>query len=185
VTGSVTRLLFNGVEARILAQSDGRVRAIVPFELTGQTVDVQVESQGIASEPITLAVLPDRLGVFSADQSGTGQAAIVNEDGNLNDPSHPAQPGSVISIYATGGSVNAVAISNDIKAYPEVDGGAEDYRYYAPILNSSSTDGLLQIIVRVPLGVPPGSAVPLHVMSSGIPVEQLLTVAIGSDSSMR
>jgi hypothetical protein len=55
---------------------------------------------------------------------------------SLNSPADPARPGSVISIYGTGGSTNAVrvAISNEIIAFLEVDGGVEDYRYYAPVL---------------------------------------------------
>ena len=182
VTGEVTRLLFNGAPGSILAASEQRITALVPFELAGRNlVNVQVESHGIVSEAVTLPVLPERLGIFSADRSGNGQAAIVNEDGTVNGPANPARPGSAISIYATGGAPDAVAvaISDEMKAYPEVDGGAEDYRYYAPILDASAADGLLQINLRVPEGVLPGSAVPLHIRSGSVPVEQLLTIAIG------
>jgi uncharacterized protein (TIGR03437 family) len=87
----------------------------------------------------------------------------------------------MISIYGTGGSANAVrvAISNEIIAFPEVDGGGEDYRYYAPILYAGPGGGVLQINLRVPSGVPAGGAVPLHIMSGGVGIEQLLTIAIG------
>jgi uncharacterized protein (TIGR03437 family) len=182
VSGRVTRLLFNGLPAPIFAASDESLTALVPFELAGQAaVQVQVESEGIVSDPVTLPVFSDRLGVFSADRSGNGQAAVVNEDGSLNSPSHPALRGSVISLYATGGAANAVAvaISNEIKAFPEVDGGAEDYRYYAPILYAGASGWLIQINVRVPASVPPGSAVPLHIMAGGVPIEQSPTIAIG------
>ena len=73
----------------------------------------------------------------------------------------------------------AAAQQVEIIAFPEVDGGAEDYRYYAPILYGSPGGGLLQINLRVPSGVPSGSAVPLHIMSGGVRIEQLLTIAVG------
>ncbi len=182
ISRRVTRLLFNGLPAPIFAASDESLTALVPFELAGQAaVQVEVESERIAFDPVTLPVFSDGLGVFSADRSGNGQAAVVNENGSLNSPSHPALLGSVISLYATGTAANAVAvaISNEIKASPEVDGGAEDYRYYAPILYVGAAGGLIQINVRVPAGVPSRSAVPLHILAGGVPIEQSLTIAIG------
>ena len=182
VAGDVARLLFNGVPAPILVASEERITAVVPLELAGQTtVDIRVESRDAASEAVTLPVLPERLGFFSADRSGDGQAAIVNEDGSLNRPDHPARPGSVISIFGTGGSAHAVrvAISSEIIAFPEVDGGEEDFRYYAPILYVGPGGGVLQINMRVPSGVPSGGAVPLHIISGGMRIEQSLTIAIG------
>ena len=41
-------------------------------------------------------------GLFTADSSGSGQGAIVNQDGSINTPANPASAGSVVSIYGTG-----------------------------------------------------------------------------------
>ena len=200
-----TRVLFNSVAAPLLAVSDQRISAAVPFEVDGEaSVDVRVEYQGVASDAVTVPVLANRLGIFSLDSSGQGQAAIVNEDGSINSPAHPAPPGSVVTISGTGGgamdpagadgliaveplpkltSTVTLAISNDIIAYPEVDGGEEDYRYYAPVLFAGAvpglTTGLLQIKVQIPLGVKPASAVPLHIRMGWPEIEQSLTIAIG------
>ena len=182
VTGEVTRLLFNGVTAPVLSATETRLTAVVPPDLAvGTTVDIRAESGDDVSEPVRLPVLPERLGVFSADGSGNGQAAIINEDGSPNSPAHPAMPGSSISVFGTGSSANdvRVAISNEIIAFPEVDGGAEDYRYYAPITSTSSAGGVLEINLRLPSGVPSGSTVPLHIMAGGVRIEQFLTMAIG------
>lgn len=200
------RILFNGVPAPLLYVSEQKSSAIVPHDVADRTsVDVQVEYQGIRSDAVTIPVLANRPGIFTTDSSGKGQAAIVNEDGSLNSPSNPAPPGSIVSIYATGGGATdppgedgrivggalprlksrvAVAISDNIIAYPEVDGGSEDYRYYAQILyaggSPGSVEGLVQINARVPAGVPPGSAVPLHITIGDSPeIEQSLTIAIG------
>ena len=40
-------------------------------------------------------------GIFTMDQSGTGQGAILNQDGTVNGPGNPAAKGSVVSIFAT------------------------------------------------------------------------------------
>ncbi|MGH9660181.1 MAG: hypothetical protein ACRD96_16650, partial [Bryobacteraceae bacterium] len=199
------RILFNGVPAPLLYVSEQRSSAIVPYDVAGRpSVDVQVEYQGIRSDAVRIPVLANRPGIFTFDSSGKGQAAIVNEDGSVNSPSNPAPPGSVVAIYATGGGATdppgvdgvivggplprlksrvAVAISNNIIAYPEVDGGSEDYRYYAQILYAGgvpgSVAGLVQINARVPAGVPPGSAVPLHIITDWSKIEQSLTIAIG------
>jgi uncharacterized protein (TIGR03437 family) len=41
-------------------------------------------------------------GVFTLDGSGTGQAAVLNQDGSVNSSANPAAHGSVISVFMTG-----------------------------------------------------------------------------------
>ena len=41
-------------------------------------------------------------GVFTANQSGSGQAAVLNQDFTVNSSSNPAPAGSIVSIYGTG-----------------------------------------------------------------------------------
>src|SRR5205807_6910716 len=41
-------------------------------------------------------------GLFTISQNGTGQGAIVNQDGTVNAASNPAAKGTVISLYGTG-----------------------------------------------------------------------------------
>ena len=40
--------------------------------------------------------------MFAADGSGTGQAAALNQDGTVNSPANPAQPGSIVSLFGNG-----------------------------------------------------------------------------------
>jgi uncharacterized protein (TIGR03437 family) len=106
-----TRIWFNDVPAPLVYVSDQQSTAIVPYAAAGQpSVDVQVEYQGVRSDPVRVPVLASRPGIFSVDASGQGQGAILNEDGSPNSPANPAQRGSVISIFGTGGGEAAPGV---------------------------------------------------------------------------
>src|SRR5262249_28054624 len=94
--------------------SDGQTTAIAPQGIRDSgTVSVQVEYKGVASQPVSLPVLPVRPGIFTVNRSGTNQAVIINSDGSLNSTSNPAQRGSVVSLYATGGGLAAPSVADD------------------------------------------------------------------------
>jgi hypothetical protein len=49
-----------------------------------------------------MPVLPARLGIFTLDGSGRGQAIVLNDDGSLNTAENPAKQGSIIVLFVTG-----------------------------------------------------------------------------------
>jgi uncharacterized protein (TIGR03437 family) len=49
-----------------------------------------------------LPVWPAVTGLFTADGSGHGQLAALNQDGTVNSSTNPAKPGSVVAVYMTG-----------------------------------------------------------------------------------
>ena len=56
-----TRIWFNDVAAPLMYVSDQQSSAIVPYEVAGLvSVDVQVEYNGVRSDPVTLPVLASR-----------------------------------------------------------------------------------------------------------------------------
>ena len=59
-------------------------------------------SQEIEVAAVAPGYPPVGPGIFSADASGSGQAAAFNQDGTANGPDHPAPAGSVVGLYATG-----------------------------------------------------------------------------------
>jgi uncharacterized protein (TIGR03437 family) len=63
---------------------------------------VTVQSGGATSNAVLAPVAVTSPGLFSVDHSGRGQGLIVNQDGSMNGPDHPAQPGDKITIFATG-----------------------------------------------------------------------------------
>jgi uncharacterized protein (TIGR03437 family) len=98
-----TQVLFDGIPAPLLFVSSDKINTIVPYEVFGhQSTSVQVEVSGANTNPVSLQVANTSPAIFTMDGSGSGQAAIINQDGSSNSATHPAARGSVISIFGTG-----------------------------------------------------------------------------------
>jgi uncharacterized protein (TIGR03437 family) len=119
-----------------------------------------------------------------------GQAAAVNQDNTINSAAHPAAPGSVISLYATGegattpGGIDGKPVSAPLplpSALVTVTIGgqtvAPDYAGGAP----GEIAGVMQINVRIPANLAPGTAVPVTVQVPGYASSQPgVTIAVGN-----
>jgi uncharacterized protein (TIGR03437 family) len=114
------QVMFDTYAGTPLYVADDQINVIVPYEIAGQTVThLTVISHGMVSASFTLAVAETAPGVFTLDESGSGQAVVANLSGStagsLNGPSSgimidgtlvatkPADAGSLILIFATGG----------------------------------------------------------------------------------
>jgi uncharacterized protein (TIGR03437 family) len=137
-------------------------------------------------------------GIFTANQAGTGQAAVLNQDFTVNSSTNPAPAGSVISIYGTGqGQVSPAVIdgsaagssplSNTI-AVPTSNAGTclNSQPSMCVAVGSGFGDvkysglapgfiGLWQINVLVPSGAT--GAVPVRVVINGTP-SNTVTIAV-------
>jgi uncharacterized protein (TIGR03437 family) len=165
-----TRVLFNGYPSPMVYAVAGQVAAIVPYEVAGQaSALVQVEYQGIQSPAVSVPVALVTPAVFTADSSGQGQAAVLNQDYSLNSAANPAPSGSYCALYATGaGQTNPPGIDGQIShapyPLPELPvtvtvGGvpaAVQYAGAAP----GEVAGVLQINFQIPMGVA-GGQVPI------------------------
>jgi uncharacterized protein (TIGR03437 family) len=169
-----TRVLFDGLPAPLLYTTQNQVCAIVPYAIDGHSqTSLQVEYLGSRSAPLVLTVSKTAPGIFTMNQSGTGQGAILNQDGTVNGPGNPAAKGSVVSIFATGEGQTAP---------PGLDGsivGASNLRYpvlpvavsmrgqNADILYAGSAAdqvaGLFQANVRVPTSIAPDDSAPVTI----------------------
>jgi uncharacterized protein (TIGR03437 family) len=181
----VRKVLFNGVAGPVLYATPGQVGAVAPYEVAGGSQQVVVQSAGAASAPVAVAVAPTAPGVFTADGSGRGQAAAVNQDGTQNSTAAPAAAGSVLSLYATGegqtlpagvdGKLGASPLPQPVAAVTATIGGvAAQVRYAggAPGLIA----GVMQVNVVVPAGVSRTAAVVLTV--GGVASQGGVTVAV-------
>ncbi|HEY1757878.1 MAG TPA: PQQ-binding-like beta-propeller repeat protein [Bryobacteraceae bacterium] len=191
------RILFDGEPAPLVYVSGQQSSAIVPNDVAGKSnVRVQVEYNGVQSSAVAVPVFDSRLGVFSFGPGGTGQAAVINEDGTVNSSFNPAAPGSNISIYATGGGLAKPAdVDNQITGpnpspFPtsvyvrlDSDGSCDAPYFEAQVMYyggaPQSVPGLVQINAQLPFDVPVGDAVPLYLgLYPNATVEQTVTIAI-------
>ena len=91
---------FNGVPGPLLYVQDGQINAIAPWALPASgNVNICVIYNGVTTNCIARPALSSHPGVFTVD--GT-YAAALNQDGSVNSAANPAQPGSTVSIFATG-----------------------------------------------------------------------------------
>jgi uncharacterized protein (TIGR03437 family) len=90
---------INGTPVPLLYVSDWQVNAVTPLYLSGITARVHVRFNGADTADFVAAVVAAIPEVF---QRGDGTAAAINQDGSVNSAEHPAPPGSVVAIWATG-----------------------------------------------------------------------------------
>ncbi len=178
-----TRVLFNGIPAPLLYVSATQIGAIVPYSIASSaTVDIEVERLGVRSTRLTQPVAAVRPGIFSIDGSGTGQAAIVNEDGTINSPDNPAPRGSTVSLYATGEGLRDPEGAADVIVTTELPRPREGVSVWFENPEEPGTvattevsyaggapgvSGLLQVNFRAPTWVAPGKGVPLYLNIGG------------------
>jgi uncharacterized protein (TIGR03437 family) len=168
------RVLFDGVPAPLISASAGQVTAMVPYGVAGSSrTEVVVENNGTVSAALTIPVADSVPAFFTADGSGNGPGAILNEDRSLNSASNPAARGSVVALYGTGaGQTDPAGVDGllAVEALPltllhvsvTIDGKAAQVLYAgaAPGLVA----GIVQVNIRVPDGIRSGAVpVVLHV----------------------
>jgi uncharacterized protein (TIGR03437 family) len=109
-----TQVLFDGIAAPLIYVSAGQVGAVVPYEVSGST-QVQVKSSSGTSNTVTLSVADTVPGFFTKGSTGSGQGAIINQDGTVNSDANPASGGDIVLIYGTGeGQTNPMGIDGSV-----------------------------------------------------------------------
>ncbi len=193
-----TTVSFDGNPAPMIYSSATQVAAIVPYEeAIGNTANVTLKYQG-QTLTTTALVAGEVPGLFTANASGSGQAAALNQDGiTLNSPAHPAPVGSYISIFATGaglmtspgnvdGQIATGSAANlpvpvqQIKATVAGVPAVVSYAGAAPGLVA----GLLQLNLQIPRvsiqrGAPPIS-VPVEFFVAGLPSQTSVTIYVSA-----
>ena len=96
-----TSILFGGTPAPLLYASDAQVNAAVPFAAAGN-LTLEIERHGTRTTAWVLPVVPATPGILTADGTGRGLAATLNEDGSVNSFWNRAPRGSIIVFFATG-----------------------------------------------------------------------------------
>jgi uncharacterized protein (TIGR03437 family) len=99
-----TAVSFNGYAGYVTYASSGQVNVLVPNgSFQGGTLSVQINNQGLFSNPVTVPIISASPGIFTLDSSGTGAAIVTNPNGTINSASNPAHRGDEVAFWATGG----------------------------------------------------------------------------------
>jgi trimeric autotransporter adhesin len=166
-----TSVYFNGSLGRVLYASSTQVAAIVPFGLSGTSAQVYVSYQGETSAPLNVSVAPAAPALFTANSSGTGQAAAVNASGSYNSAGAPANAGQYVFLYGTGfGQTNPPGDDGEFTVAPPLgvlplvvlpvtvtigsQTAVSNYAGGAPGI----VQGVIQVNAQIPSGLPAGNA---------------------------
>jgi uncharacterized protein (TIGR03437 family) len=99
------KVTVNGIPAPIFRLNKTRIDFMVPMSAPSSgTAEflVQRDSTGEIVGTVTYTMAESNPGFFTANATGTGQAAAVNEDGTVNGPGNCVGRGHIISFYLTG-----------------------------------------------------------------------------------
>jgi uncharacterized protein (TIGR03437 family) len=133
-----TRLTVAGKPALILYAKDAQINAQLPVDIPVGELDLKIFDDTDTLD-YRVNVTPVAPGLFTAG-SGRGQAAAGNEDGSPNAAANPAQPGSVITLYATG-------IPAGARVDVEIGSQAAEVLY---VTSAAGAPGVRQVAARIP-----------------------------------
>lgn len=161
------RVEMNGTAAPIIAVAPGQVNAIVPYSLTsGGRARIEIQREGRKLGEATADIAEAAPALFTANSSGAGPAAALNQDSSYNSSAQPAAPGEVVVLFGTGnGALDpAPAADGSIAGAPlarprlpvsvEIGGRPARVVYAGP--TPGAVYGLLQINAEVPAGTASG-----------------------------
>jgi len=110
----------NGVPAPMFYAQPGQLGIQIPFELAGaNSAQVVVDVLGQTSTPRTIFLGPAAPGIFTVNQQGTGQGAILIANSDIlvapagsipQRTSRPARRGEIVTIFLTGLGVTSPAL---------------------------------------------------------------------------
>ncbi len=180
-------VVIGGIQAPLLFVAPDQINLQLPEEIRGlNSVPVTIYSSGVPGNTLLLTLTSQNPGIFSADRSGTGLGAVLNQNGSANGPGNPERIGNVLQIYATGlGESNPpVATGAGAPGNPPsnhlsppqvtIDGKAAFVAFSG---RAPNWVGLDQINVVIPHGVTTGEPVPL-IFSIGGNTSNTVTVYV-------
>jgi len=99
-----TQVTFNGVPGPMIFTYTGQLAVVAPYSIAGQsTVNVVVSYLGVPTSSMQFKVVPANPGLFTLDNSGKGDAAIIRyPDAAVINASNPAAAGDVLELYGEG-----------------------------------------------------------------------------------
>jgi uncharacterized protein (TIGR03437 family) len=165
-----TKVLFDGVKSPIIYVAANQASVVAPYSIRGkQTTQMVVDYNGKRSNAVTLDVLAAVPGIFTIDQSGKNQGAVLNYPSYaVNGTANKIAKGGVIMIFATSGGEQGQdgMIVEGAPVHPlPVEVWIDNRK--ANVIYAGSAPGLisgmLQINAEVPTGARSGTAIPVYI----------------------
>lgn len=189
------QVTINGSPVPIFYSTPTQLGIEIPTDLTGASAAIQVTANGQTSAPQNVLIAPFSPGLFSTNQSGRGQGAILIANTNTlvapagsipGRDTRPAKPGEFITIFCTG--LGAV-----IPALATGEPGANNTTATLPMVTIDGTPatvqfsgiapgfvGLDQVNVQVPLGTRTAGDIPVVLTIGGQPSNAVTIAVSGS-----
>lgn len=172
------KITVNGRPAPISFVSPTQVNFLIPYEIVQPYATIQLTSNGVAANPVTLYTSLSAPGVFTLTSNdgtyppGIGPAAVLHADYSLVTAEHPAMAGETLQLYVTGLGAVTPSVADGFPAPSNLPAMVNDDVFIdifdANLINSSANvtfaglapgfAGLYQINFVVPAGVAPGMA---------------------------
>jgi uncharacterized protein (TIGR03437 family) len=178
------QVTVNGIPAPIFYSSPNQLGVEIPIELTGASATVQVTVNGQASAPQPIALAPVSPGIFTFTSDGKGAGAFTHVDGSPVTQQNPAHAGELVILYATGlgqvtpsvptGTLPGGASATAIPTALTIDGitVAPDFAGLA-----GCCVGLNQVNVRLPANTRSASDIPVVLTIRGV-ASNRVTIAV-------
>ena len=161
-------VFFDNVPAPLVSVEASSIMCYVPFEVVS-TATVTVSSNGQLSNAVLTGIVPSSPQILT----------VVNQDGSVNSAAHPAEAGSVITLYVSGlGQTNPPGDDGLVNASP-LPVPLAAVTVYFPATSSVVTPqfvaaaagmiaGITQVNVQVPATIPSsGTTTPVAIGLNG------------------
>ena len=158
------------LNAPVYYASATQISAVVPYNLPNGTTaaTVQVNNGGTLSNTVQVYVGTTSAGIFTLDNSGLGNAAVLHADYSVVSSSSPAKAGETVQVFLTGLGPVAPAV-NAGSAAPSSGTLAQVVNMPAVFIDGNPATitfaglapglgGLYQVNVTIPSGVSSGQA---------------------------
>jgi trimeric autotransporter adhesin len=187
------QVLLGGVALPLQYAGPTQINALIPTNIATDTqLPLIVQRDLTQAAPTQVTIADSQPGIYTANQQGTGQGAVLTSDNALDAPvgafpgSHPASRGGVIQVFctglgavtnppATGAAAPNSPLSNTVNPVTATIGGMS-----APVMFSGLAPGfigLYQVNVTVPTSAPVGDGVPLT-LTVGSSTSNTATIAV-------
>jgi uncharacterized protein (TIGR03437 family) len=187
-----TQVTFDNIPSAIIYTRNTLVSVMVPYELVGRVSTAMVVTyNGASSTPLQLRLVDSAPGIYTLTQTGTGQGAILNQNGSVNSAANPETVGNYIQIFGTGEGQTSpqgvdglvlpiksplpapnLPVEVSIGGVP-IDPADVNYAGEAP----GEISGVIQVNAKIPAGVGPGP-VPVVIKVGGVPSQANVTVSV-------